>query len=107
MKDNLDTMDIPAHEEEDECDDADDADNDCNSNKHSCSSKGGRQNCSKIIQSTSAHLSSILAEIITITDERSSIKKIRFKIFHFLANNEDKKGQFARKIQIKFSKLNF
>ena len=49
-----------------------------------------------------------LSQLLQITGvERSSIKKIRFKIFHFLANKEDKKGQFARKIQIKFSKLNF
>ena len=85
--DNLD-MDIPAHEEEDECNNADDADNDSNPNKHSCCSEGRRQNCSKIIQSASAHLSSILAEIMAIIKDKGwighQLRRSDFRYFNFL-----------------------
>ena len=54
---------LPAHEEEDEGDDAEDADDDGDTNEDRCSPEGRGENGSKVIQATSADISSILAEI--------------------------------------------
>ena len=59
-------MDKPAHEEEDKRDDAENADDHGDSNENSRGTKGGRENCPEIIQTTAADLGPVLAEIIKI-----------------------------------------
>ena len=51
----------PAHEEENEGDESDDGDDDSEASEDSGSSEGRRQNGGKVIKTTSADLSAILA----------------------------------------------
>lgn len=54
---------IPAHEEEDEGDDAEDADDDGDTHEDRGSSEGRGENRSEVVQSSSADISPILAEM--------------------------------------------
>ena len=56
---------IPAHEEEDEGDDAEDADDDGDTNEDRGSPEGRGENGSEVIQTASADIGPVLAEMVT------------------------------------------
>ena len=57
------TLLVPAHEEEDEGDDAEDADDDGDTHEDRGSSESRRENRSEVVQSASADIGPILAEM--------------------------------------------
>ena len=56
---------VPAHEEEDEGDDAEDADDDGDTNEDRGSPEGRGENGSEVIQTASADIGPVLAEMVT------------------------------------------